>query len=184
MQDLSLTDHRFTGPLFTRGNYKIFRKLDRVLINDIRLTKAADSMVEFLASEVSDHYLALLKTNVPRQSPPKPFKFFNFGAKHPDFLKLVEESWQQTVEGNPMIRLYRKLKRLKTILRQFNFSQFGNLVEKVEFKREKLAKVQTANLLQSSSADIEKKKKLIQELHELFQAKESMLRQKSRIRWK
>ena len=61
---LSVHDHHFTGPLYTWSNHQpegpLVRKLDRVLINDNWLPRFGQSMVEFLASEVSDHCHALI----------------------------------------------------------------------------------------------------------------------------
>ena len=61
---LSVHDHAFTGPLYTWSNHQLegplVRKLDRVLINDNWLPSFGQSMVEFLAFEVSDHCPALI----------------------------------------------------------------------------------------------------------------------------
>ncbi|MBA0750228.1 hypothetical protein Gogos_001646 [Gossypium gossypioides] len=38
----------------------------------------------------------------------KPFRFFNFWAKHPDFMKTVEQSWKEPVDGDPMSRLMKQ----------------------------------------------------------------------------
>ncbi|MBA0600693.1 hypothetical protein Gorai_003894, partial [Gossypium raimondii] len=34
--------------------------------------------------------------------------FFNFWAKHPDFMKTVEQSWKEPVDGDPMSRLMKQ----------------------------------------------------------------------------
>ena len=89
---LSVLDHVFTGPVFTWTNKHserfISKKLDRVLINDVWLSKFASSTVEFLPPEVSDHS-PMIHFEQVKQSPPKPFKFFNFWTKHQDFMRIV-----------------------------------------------------------------------------------------------
>ena len=56
---ISVFDHVASGPLFTWTNKHqegfIARKLDRVLINSSWHSRYAQSHVEFLAPEVSDH---------------------------------------------------------------------------------------------------------------------------------
>ncbi|KAL0295332.1 UNVERIFIED_CONTAM: hypothetical protein Scaly_3106100 [Sesamum calycinum] len=41
---------------------------------------------------------------------PKPFRFFNMWADHPDFIPIIEGRWGLNVEGTPQFRLCRKLK--------------------------------------------------------------------------
>ncbi|XP_022765942.1 uncharacterized protein LOC111310811 [Durio zibethinus] len=159
------------------------RKLDRGLINDIWLTQIPNSEVEFLLPEVSDHCPALIKLTTLRQSPQKPVMFFHFWVKHPEFLKLVEESWTVPVSGKLMVVLQKKLKRPKPMLRNFNFTQYGDLTKKVRMKKEELAAAQLATLMQSPKADAENERKLSLELFELLKAEESLGRQKSKIRW-
>ncbi|PPR83651.1 hypothetical protein GOBAR_AA37058 [Gossypium barbadense] len=60
------------------------RKLDRVLANDVWLSR-------FL-----------------RAPGAKPFRFSNFWAKYPDFMKTVEQSWKEPVDGDPMFRLMKQ----------------------------------------------------------------------------
>ena len=86
----------YSGPLYTWSNCQLdgflARKLDRVLINDNWLTKFAHSMVEFLVLEVSDHCPAFIQLYYDNESPPKPFRFFNYWTKHSSFLDIVEKS--------------------------------------------------------------------------------------------
>ena len=98
-------------------------------------------MVEFLALEVSDHCPAIIHLQHVNESPPKPFRFFNFWTKHLQFLDLVKESWQIPISESPMRALHGKLKRLKFELRRFNQIQFGNLISKMADKRKELVEV-------------------------------------------
>ncbi|XVE49188.1 hypothetical protein DITRI_Ditri01bG0062400 [Diplodiscus trichospermus] len=126
---ITVLAHAYNGPLFTwtikQVDGFLARKLDRVLVNDVWLEKIVDSTVEFLPPEVSDHSPDLLQFRQTMVSPPKPFKFFNYWVKHPEFLMLVESSWRKPINGNPMVILHRKLKRLKEDLKAFNKAHFG-----------------------------------------------------------
>ncbi|OMO51727.1 Endonuclease/exonuclease/phosphatase [Corchorus capsularis] len=102
----SLFDHTYTGTLFTWYNKNplnpLARKLDRVLITDVWLDYFPNSWVEFLAPECSDHSPALLRLDNALAPSPKPFKFFNFWTQHENYLKIVEQSWSEPVNGNPI----------------------------------------------------------------------------------
>ena len=136
---ISVFDHAFSGPLFTWSNHQLdgflARKLDRVLINGNWLPCFAQSQVEFLPPEISDHCPALIQLQQDNYSPPKPFKFFNYWTKHGKFLEVVEQSWNEAVLGDPMSRLHQKMKRLKAKLKEFNQDEFGNVTHKVTEKR-------------------------------------------------
>ncbi|GMI83892.1 hypothetical protein HRI_002058500 [Hibiscus trionum] len=124
LEDLDVLDHPFQGPMFTWCNMReeqpLARKLDRILVNQLWISKFGDSGVEFLPPGCSDHCPSFLVFNVGMVSPPKPFKFFNFWIGHPEFHYVIESSWNQTVSGNPLQALFAKLKRLKEPLRMLN----------------------------------------------------------------
>ncbi|OMO60226.1 reverse transcriptase [Corchorus capsularis] len=187
LNDIAVFDHSFTGPLFTWSKnideHPLARKLDRVLINSDWLLHFGNSMVEFLLPEISDHCLMNIITDVKIFSPPKPFKFFNFWTKHDDFLPLVNRVWQEPVFGNPMSRLFNKLKNLKPHLTNFNREHFGNLPQKVVEKKAEIVVLQR-NLLTSPDTNlVQRHKAAVNDFHELQKAVESYYRQKSRILW-
>ncbi|KAK5811134.1 hypothetical protein PVK06_026456 [Gossypium arboreum] len=62
------------------------------------------------------------------------------------FLQLVVESWQLTVVGDPMLKLFTKLKRLKPVLNMLNTETFGNIYARVKVKVEELESLQLALL--------------------------------------
>ena len=83
-----------------------------------------------LAPGVSDHALAFITFGVPSSTGFTPFKFFSFWAEHKDFLKWVEEAWNQDVQGVPMYKLYCKLKSVKGKLKNVNKKVFGALLKR------------------------------------------------------
>ena len=99
----------FFGPLYTWFNHQP-DGFDKVLINDNWLPRFANSIVEFLTLEVSDHCLALIQLQHESESPLKLFRFFNFWTKHSKFLYLVEKSLKMPISRSPISVLLRKLK--------------------------------------------------------------------------
>ncbi|XVE50375.1 hypothetical protein DITRI_Ditri01bG0157700 [Diplodiscus trichospermus] len=123
LSQLSLFDHAFAGPFFTWSNHQQSESF---------LARKLDRLVSF---------------------PPKPFRFFNYWKKHPDFLDIVEKSWSLPIEGKPMPALFGKLKRLKKELKSFNHSHFSGISARVSEKRAELAGIQ--HMLLASLVDDE-----------------------------
>ena len=189
---LELADVPFLGPLYTwmnrqAGDNFIARKLDRCLQNECSLDMFPNAFTEVLPPGLSDHCPLVISLKVnPDPGPRKlfPFKFFNFWADHPDFIGLVKEAWCYEVYGTPMFRLTRKLKRVKAILKAFNFRSFGGLHERVVAAKEALCQAQSAMLNSPSNPLLgENEKSCLKNYHDLAIAEEGFLRQKSRVQW-
>ncbi|XP_039058910.1 uncharacterized protein LOC120202561 [Hibiscus syriacus] len=173
VENLGVFDHPFTGPLLTWSNKQhdlyLARKLDRVLVNSAWIDAFPESDMEFLAPGDSEHCPAVvwLRKTAP-VTRPKPFRFFNFWALHPDFLAIVRDSWQVPVEGNPAQVLFQKLKRLKYPLRYLNKIHFNDISNQVKLKREELMRIQLANL--SAGSIVNDEMQAERELHSLEEA--------------
>ena len=140
--------------------------------------------MDFLAPKVSDHSPAFIQLVHVLYSPPKPFKFFNFWANHPEFQTFVKESWKEPMCGSPMVLLHGKLKRLKHGLKDFNKIHFSDISLKVKAKRNELAGIQEALLSHNPSAELVfLEKSLTLELYNLIKEDENFYKQKSRIQW-
>ncbi|XP_039042840.1 uncharacterized protein LOC120181870 [Hibiscus syriacus] len=116
VEDLGIFYHQFIGPLYTWSNKQqdsfLSRKLDRVMVNHCWFEAFPSSEVEFQVLVESDHSSALVWLHKEAATnKPKPFKFFNFWAMHPDFLSIVSDSWQAPAIRNPTHFLFLKLKR-------------------------------------------------------------------------
>ncbi|KAE8697209.1 hypothetical protein F3Y22_tig00110627pilonHSYRG00065 [Hibiscus syriacus] len=93
----------------------VFSPLDRVLVNPTWMSRFKSSYVEFLPPGISDHCLSLVFLSKDVQAnKPKPFKFFKFWALHPNFLTIVEQSWNIPTQGNPM-QIELEHQQLKTL---------------------------------------------------------------------
>ncbi|XP_039067947.1 uncharacterized protein LOC120213999 [Hibiscus syriacus] len=151
IQDLLLQDHPFFEPTFTWINKQkksyLARKLDKVLVNSYYVSSFHNSFVEFLAPWPSENCMALVWLNKdPHTNRPKPFKFFNFWTKHPNFLPEIQSSWQQSMQGNPMMYFFLKLKNLKTCLRNLNKDCYSNISARVKQKKTELEQIQLSTL--------------------------------------
>ncbi|XP_038996334.1 uncharacterized protein LOC120120892 [Hibiscus syriacus] len=186
VQDLSLQDHPFFGPTFSWSNKQketyLARKLDRLLINPPWASSFQGSFVEFLAPGPSDHSMAMVWTSKETQTNrPKPFKFFNFWTKHPNYLEVVQSSWQLPIHGNPLQKLFLKLKRLKPCLNKLNKDNYNDISARVRLKRTELEQIQISILNLHNS--IEKELTVQKELFALEDNEFMFLKQKAKVRW-
>lgn len=82
-------------------------KLDRVISNTVWMDLFPYSEAVFLPAGISDHCLisvAMVQSNGRR----KPFNFFNFWLKNPEFGQIFISSWSMPVVGSPMFVLSTK----------------------------------------------------------------------------
>ncbi|KAK4423208.1 hypothetical protein Salat_1903600 [Sesamum alatum] len=76
---------------------------------------------------LSDHSPGIVSLFDPPAPKPKPFRFYNMWADHPDFLATVESHWSMNVEGTAQFSLCRKLKALKGPLKAFNNLHYSHI---------------------------------------------------------
>ncbi|KAL0283047.1 UNVERIFIED_CONTAM: hypothetical protein Sangu_2914300 [Sesamum angustifolium] len=103
-------------------------KLDRVIFNNEWLEAGLQCNVHFSPPGcLSDHSLGIVSILDIPPSKPKPFRFFNMWANHPDFTATVEHGWNLNVDGTAQYSLCRKLKALKGPLKAFNNLHFSHI---------------------------------------------------------
>ncbi|XP_039010767.1 uncharacterized protein LOC120139675 [Hibiscus syriacus] len=111
----------------------------------------------------------------------KPFKIFNFWIKHLTFLDEVLFSWQQSTQGNPMQKLFFKLKCLKPCLKKLNKDNFSDISTRVRLKRTELENAQVSSLNGKNS--FEDELNVQKELITLEESEFMFLKQKAKVRW-
>ncbi|KAF6155456.1 hypothetical protein GIB67_019982 [Kingdonia uniflora] len=165
------------------GGTRISRRLDRALYNSQWASSFDGWKVKVMARENSDHSALVGGPN----SIPKPmnilFYFLKCWIEIPRFNELVHSSWEKVQDGNPLIKLMKKIQRLKAEIKIWKKEAIGDL--KVEVSK--------------CSADLESLHSLIKfpddgdlikammnkenELNQLMKLKNSIWHQKSRLYW-
>ncbi|KAF9611117.1 hypothetical protein IFM89_027017 [Coptis chinensis] len=119
-----LVDLQFTGSYFTWTN------------------NSEASEASFLLQGVSDHTPIVLSWfDMPKSL--YPFRFCNAWALHNSFHEVVNNAWEQTIGGNPILVLNVKLKRLKGVLKDWLKTNFSDIHARTEGARDILFSIQT-----------------------------------------
>jgi hypothetical protein len=115
---------------------------------------------------------------------PKPFRVINGWLEHPEFLPFVEKVWKSfNVHGRKAFVLKEKFKMLKDCLRKWNKEVFGILDLNIEHTVKELNDIE--GMLGDDDLDLEdtRREGLNKEFWRQLHFKESLLKQKSRMKW-
>ncbi|KAF6144299.1 hypothetical protein GIB67_024526 [Kingdonia uniflora] len=109
------------------GGARISRRLDRALYNSQWASSFDGWKVKAMARENSDHLALVGGPN----SIPKPmnisFHFLKCWIEIPGLNELVHSSWEKVQDGNPLIKLMKKLQRLKAEIKIWKKEAIGGL---------------------------------------------------------
>ncbi|KAL0439845.1 UNVERIFIED_CONTAM: hypothetical protein Slati_2467500 [Sesamum latifolium] len=143
MQALSLPMQgcSFTWHNCSEGNRSLWKRLDRMLVNDLWLMHWPNAYCLSLTPRTSDHSPLVLGgySDAPRAGV---FRFDNFLARSPEFTPAVHNVWQHHIVGTSMYAVTRKLKALKPVFRAQR-KRKGDLALNVKLAAEFLTIAQT-----------------------------------------
>ncbi|KAL2223816.1 UNVERIFIED_CONTAM: hypothetical protein Sindi_3085000 [Sesamum indicum] len=154
---LGLLDVPTTGCYYTwysnNESNPVWCKLDRVLYNNEWLEAGLHCSAHFNPPGcLSDHSPGIISIFDHTPTKPKPFRFFNMWADHPDFLATVEARWNLSVDGTPQFSLCRRLKTLKSALKAFNKQHYSHISARAT--EAELALQEAQNRLESNPGDV------------------------------
>ncbi|RAL47692.1 hypothetical protein DM860_012317 [Cuscuta australis] len=122
----------------TRSSGKLWRRLDRILVNLTFQSTFSEFEVQHLPRACSDHKALLLSYSVSSVKGPSAFRFLNPWIHHTNFLSVVKECWNKCPTVGGMHGLVAKLKDLKACLKAWNKDEFGHIFDNLN-KAEKHA---------------------------------------------
>ncbi|KAL0313715.1 UNVERIFIED_CONTAM: hypothetical protein Scaly_2907400 [Sesamum calycinum] len=131
----------FTWHNCSEGTRSLWKRLDRMLVNEAWLEAWPDSSYICALPSTSDHS-PLVLTGTHRDAEHAIFRFDNYLARQPGFLELVTNIWQHHIVGTAMYEVVCKLKALKADFRRQR-QRKGNLTENVKMAKRFLDKAQT-----------------------------------------
>lgn len=158
-------------------------RLDRLLTNREWNDNFSETSVLHLARVCSDHApLQITMKNVVSVAP-RYFKFLDFWADNDDFLSVVKDVWEESVEGNPMWVLHQKLKKASKRLSIWSRETFGDIYEEPKRLEKLIVDLEEALVISNSPSHRrelnEAKAKYIQFLN----IQDAVLRQKAKAQW-
>ncbi|GAV91978.1 Exo_endo_phos domain-containing protein [Cephalotus follicularis] len=183
IQSAELEDLRGAGFLHTWSNMRvgagaITKKLDRALGNWQWFNLLGDSFAHFLPPGISDNSPITIQMRDRNHSKGRPFKFLNFWTKNDMFLRVVSQEWGRKHLGSPLVVVQKKLKCLKTYLREL--CRRPDL--KVADLRNKLRLVQQAIHEGDENPTLVQQERLLRvEVGQAARDEEAFFKQKSRI---
>ncbi|KAL2235678.1 UNVERIFIED_CONTAM: hypothetical protein Sindi_1300000, partial [Sesamum indicum] len=128
------------------GPRNLWKRLDRMLINDRWIARFPTSYYCCLTPRTSDHSPMVLCGDRQQQLGGM-FRFDNYLALSPEFILSVQQVWQHHIIGVPMYAVTRKLKALKPMFREQRRNK-GDLSHNVQLAKGFL---EMAQLLVSSN---------------------------------
>ncbi|KAL0455445.1 UNVERIFIED_CONTAM: hypothetical protein Slati_0883700 [Sesamum latifolium] len=136
MQGCSFTWHNCS-----EGHRSLWKRLDRMLVNDLWLMNWPNAYCLSLTPRTSDHSPLVLGgySDAPQAGL---FRFDNFLARSPKFISAVQNVWRHHIMGTLMYAVTRKLKALKSVF-QAQRKKKGDLALNVKLAAEFLTIAQT-----------------------------------------
>ncbi|KAK4384578.1 hypothetical protein Sango_3046200 [Sesamum angolense] len=186
VRDSGLVQLPFTGCPFTwhncsEGPRSLWKRLDRMLANTNWMdTWPSSSYISALPS-TSDHS-PLILTGVDRGEEQAIFRFDNYLAHLPGFLKSVEEIWKHRITGTTMYETVCKLKLLKAVFRQQKRLK-GNLTDNVRQAKNFLDQAQTLFTTYKEDIFLDLVKNCRRVYSVAVKLEISMLQQRAKLRW-
>jgi hypothetical protein len=146
-------------------------RIDRALVSSEWISCWGNPSLWILPRTISDHCPLVLKHDNIDWGP-RPFRFNNHWLKHLDFNRVVEEFWRiQTRPGWMGFVLKEKLKGLKLKIKEWSRNVYGAIDSKILI------------LVGLSEVDLVLRKQKFTTLWHLLKSKDSVLVQRSRVRW-
>ncbi|XP_057770242.1 uncharacterized protein LOC130990061 [Salvia miltiorrhiza] len=159
--------------------------LDRALFSQSFADLWDSVTTSILPRVTSDHSPLVLRCNRFCYSGKRQFRFLNMWVLHPTFQETVRTSWQNAVSTScPILLVMLKLKRLRSVIKNWNKEIFGNVDLRIaEFQRQ-LAITQ-GKISDTGYTDtlFDEEVSLQAELNIALTQKNNLLQQKSRATW-
>jgi len=160
------------------------RRLDRVICNQDWLNACNSLNVSTLVKHKSDYFPLLLEFDNSIQNFVSQFKFMQMWTKHKDCHRVIQEVWNTNIVGCHMFILSQKLKLLKTKLKVWNNTVFGNVHNMVKTAEQNLALLQSDIDMNGLTDSLMEQHRDAQfQMENALQIEEEYWREKSKVAW-
>lgn len=185
MLQAGLTEMDICGDYFTWCNRHttdtIHSRIDKLIGNVEWFKQNSDITLNILPPSVSDHALLHVVKDMQSDKRTRRFKFYNCITDLAGYEEVVSNCWNNPMDGNPMFILWRKLQRLKPVLKRDNMS---NMKHNLETTRKDLELAQID--LSQNTMDGDKVSRVntcTEKVLRLQDLEDQMLMQRAKIDW-
>ncbi|TQD79672.1 hypothetical protein C1H46_034775 [Malus baccata] len=182
---LNTSGAAFTWSNGWRSRGRTERRLDRSLCDISWFDSWPHSNCIALPKVVSDHNPLIFSGSRVLRNGHRPFRFQSMWVQHPSFRETITHCWRNTVVyGCPMFIILQKLKALKTCLRQWNFSVFGDVHNRVANARHNLSMIQQRISTEGINNDLFEEEIVAKTtVMESLQMQEAFWKDRARVKW-
>ncbi|XP_058771389.1 uncharacterized protein LOC131644810 [Vicia villosa] len=188
IENLEVIDVQVVGNIFTwiKPNGRASSRLDRIMLSE-GLISCWDIVAQEVGKrDISDHKPVWTKSSRMDWGP-KVFKVLRCWYEHKDFIPFVQNEWSSLdVRGSKAFVLKEKMKKLRERMRWWNTNVFGKIDLKIEEDVEALNATEdrmTQMNVTLTEEEIKEKRRLQESFWKNLHTKESILRQKSGLKW-
>ncbi|KAL0295423.1 UNVERIFIED_CONTAM: putative ribonuclease H protein [Sesamum calycinum] len=179
---LPVQGERFSWHNCSEGDRSLWKRLDRLIVNDAWLGQWPNSNYHCLNARTSDHSPLVIRGDTATHTVSM-FRFDNYLTMSSDFTPSVQNVWRYRIEGTSMYAVTRKLRALKPVFRSLRKKK-GDLSLNVKLAAEFLGKVQ--HLLEGDRHNallirLEKCCKMV--FFRASKLEQNMLQQRAKIQW-
>ncbi|XP_015165490.1 uncharacterized protein [Solanum tuberosum] len=183
-----LMDLGYTGQTYTWCNHRneearVWKRLDRAMVNDNWLQGIPQTTITHLHSVGSDHCPLLMEIVDKVKQPIKYFKFLHCWTKHEEFNNVVKACWDREVEGNPMWRLQQKMKRLTATPSNWSKTTYGDIFSIVRDHEERVRVAEEALIVNNSTENRANLHMINARYIKYLKLEDSILKQKTQLQW-
>ncbi|XP_049372647.1 uncharacterized protein LOC125837601 [Solanum verrucosum] len=178
----------FKGSPFTWWNGRayvecIFKRLDRLLINQVFLGHYGNVELEHLARTWYDNAPMLLSSGDQTTNIKRSFRFLKFWTEKADCKEVVRYNWVADESIDVFINLKQKMKRTKIALSTWSRVRFGDIFKQLA-KREEIVRIKEGLFEEQPTAE---NRAILQkaqaELQQYLHHEEEFWRQKYGVKW-
>lgn len=183
LMDAGFCENPFTWCNNRRGAARIWQRLDRALINTDFQNSFSDFNVSLLARLGSDNTPLCLNSHVPTTKRRSRFIFQRMWTDHQKFMEVMISTCGRQVQGNPGIRLGKKLLHLKNVLKNRNWTSFEDLKDKRQKLQSRVIKLESQLQLSWSENTHSEWDAAWKELQQIDSWENEKLRCQPRMNW-